>query len=150
LQAGNANFPIPFKHRAVDFLEGFYSRVSRGGNYIIVVNTHMPKRVRAPALMFKKDQRSSIHQSSETAGPGSSPGNAVVRQTHGNNLANPIRKRSLVTYDRSERKPTDEKDEHKLKRGHLLAWTPPDNTDDHDEEEISKERAKNCRHRNNL
>jgi hypothetical protein len=69
-----------------------------------------------------------------------------VRQTHGYDLANPIRKRNLVAYDRGERKPTDEKDENKFKRGHLLAGTPPDNTNYHDQEEIAEERSQNCRH----
>ena len=69
-----------------------------------------------------------------------------MRQTHGNNLTNPIRKRNLVTYDRGEREPTDEKDEDKFKRGHLLARTPPYDADDHDQEEVSKERSQNCSH----
>src|ERR1700677_2186625 len=121
----------------------------RGGNYVVIVNTHMPKRVRAPALIFKKNPRSAIHQTGKTPGLGSGPGKAVVRQTHGDDLANPIGKRNFVTYDRGKRQPTYEKDQHELKRSHLLAGTPPYDADNQDQEKIPKERPQNCRHGNN-
>jgi hypothetical protein len=57
-----------------------------------------------------------------------------VRQTHGDDLANPIGKRNFVTYDRGKRKAAYKKDEHELKRGHLLAGTPPYDADNQDQE----------------
>ena len=67
-------------------------------------------------------------------------------QTHGEDLADPIDKRDFIPYDRGERQTTDEKNKHELKRSHLLAWTPPHDTNNQDQKEITEECSRDCSH----
>src|SRR5271154_6187715 len=110
----------------------------------------MPQCLRAPGLVFEKNEWSSVHQPGKARRLGSSPGKAVVSQTHRNDLAEGTGKRDFIAYDRGKRKSTNEEDQHKLKRRHLFAGTPPYDANDHDKKEVPEERPYNCRHGNDL
>lgn len=52
----------------------------------------------------------------------------------------------IVAHHRSERHPTDEEDEDKLERRHLLPWAPSYDADHQDEKTVSDNGSENSRH----
>src|ERR1700689_4035062 len=108
----------------------------------------MPQCLRPPGLVFEKNEWSSVHHPGKAPRLGSSPGDAVMSQPHRNDLTEGIGKRGFIAYDRGKRKPTNEEDQHKLKRRHLFAGAPPYDANNHDEKEVTEERPHDCSHGN--
>src|ERR1700761_1412031 len=96
----------------------------------------MAKCVGTPVLIFEKNKRRSIDQPGKAWRLGTSPGEGVVGQAHGDDLTNGIGKGDLIPNNRGKRKPTDEEDQDELERGHLLARAPSHDTNNHDQEQI--------------